>query len=88
MSSPTFGVSDLCERYGVGEHTVLGWIRSGELRAVNVGRTPGGKKPRWGITSEALAQFELSRESSGPRVGTNSKRKQKADPKLIEFYRD
>ena len=29
----TYGIKDLCERYGVGEHTALGWIRSGELNA-------------------------------------------------------
>jgi hypothetical protein len=37
----TYGVKDLCERFAVGEHTVLGWIRRGELRAINVSRKPG-----------------------------------------------
>jgi excisionase family DNA binding protein len=44
--SSTFSVRDLCERYGVGEHTVLAWIRSRELRAVNVGRKLGARRPR------------------------------------------
>ena len=47
----TLTVRDLCERYGVSEHTVLGWIRSGELRAVNVGRKPGGKNEAVPLTS-------------------------------------
>jgi hypothetical protein len=42
-----YTIADLVNRYGVTEHTVLGWIRSGELKALNVGRTPGAKKPRW-----------------------------------------
>ena len=42
----TYSVQDICDRYGVGEHTVLGWIRRGELKAINVGRSPGGKK-KW-----------------------------------------
>ena len=61
--SSTLSVRDVCERLGVNEHTVLGWIRSGELRAVNVGRRPGGKKPRWRITQEALEAFEQLRTS-------------------------
>ena len=82
----TYSVNDVCERYGVGEHTVLGWIKSGELRAVNVGRTPGSKKPRWRITPEALAQFELSRESGAPPATTKEKRRKKSDPAVIQFY--
>ncbi len=42
----TYSVKDVAERYHVGIHTVLQWIASGELRAVNVGRKPGSKKPR------------------------------------------
>src|SRR5687768_11565615 len=57
--SSTLTVREVQERYGVTEHTVLGWIRSGELKAINVGVTPGKKKPRWRITQEALDAFEL-----------------------------
>ena len=45
--SSALTVGDLCERYGVTEHTVLSWIRSGELKAVNVGRRADATKPRW-----------------------------------------
>lgn len=81
----TFGVKDLEERYGVGEHTILAWVKSGELRAVNVARTPG-TRPKWRFTAEALAQFEISRESGGAPVATKTKRKGKADPEVIKFY--
>jgi excisionase family DNA binding protein len=80
----TLSVRDLCERYGVTEHTVLGWIRSGELRAVNVGRKPGAKKPRWRITQEALELFEQLRTPAPPLPRTRRK-KRPAD--VIEFYR-
>ena len=46
MTEHALTVRDLCERFGVEEHTVLGWIKSGELRAMNCGRRPGSKKPR------------------------------------------
>lgn len=77
-------VRDLTERYGVGEHTVLGWIRSGELRAINCGRRQGTKKPRWRITAEALSAFELIRTPSPPPPRTR-RRKQQAN--VIEFYK-
>jgi excisionase family DNA binding protein len=79
----TLSVRDLCERYGVSEHTVLGWIRSGELRAVNVGRRPGAKKPRWRITQESLDAFEALRTPSPPPPRT-PRRKQPAE--VVEFY--
>jgi excisionase family DNA binding protein len=80
----TLSVRDLCERYGVGEHTVLGWINSGELRAVNVGRHPGAKKPRWRITQDALEAFEALRTPTPP-VPRTRRRKRPAD--VIEFYK-
>lgn len=65
-------IKELCERYGVNEHTVLGWIRTGELKAVNVGRRPGTKKPRWRITADALATFELIRTHNPPPPRTHA----------------
>jgi excisionase family DNA binding protein len=82
--SSTLSVRDLCERYGVGEHTVLSWINHGELRAVNVGRHLGAKKPRWRITQEALAAFELARTPTPPQPRAR-RRKRPAD--VIEFYK-
>lgn len=79
-------VADLCDKYGVTEHTVLGWIKNGELVAVNVGRRPGAGKPRWRISPEALAAFELSRESGGAPT-PKAKRKRQADPEVIQFYK-
>ena len=82
--SSTLSVRDLCERYGVGEHTVLGWINFGELRAINVGRKPGAKKPRWRITQEALEAFELARTATPPQPRAQ-RRKRPTD--VIEFYK-
>jgi excisionase family DNA binding protein len=52
---------------GVDVHTVLGWIRAGELRAVNVAASPHGKRPRWRIAADDLAVFE-GRRAAGPQV--------------------
>jgi excisionase family DNA binding protein len=84
MTDRALSVKEICERYGVGEHTVLGWIRSGELRAVNVGRRPGSKKPRWRITAESLALFEITRTSSEPPQ--TRKGRAKATHDVVQFY--
>jgi Helix-turn-helix domain len=77
-----FTVQDVQRRYNVTVHTVLGWIRSGELKAINVGRRLGAKKPRWRITTEALAAFELTRTPTPPPPRTRRKR----SPEVVKFY--
>ena len=83
MSDRTLSVKEICDRYSVAEHTVLNWIKGGELRAINVGRTAGTKKPRWRITAEALATFELLRTTTPPPQRAR-RRKQPKD--VIPFY--
>ena len=78
----TYGVKDLCKRYGVGEHTVLAWIHTGELKAVDVSRNRG-PKPRWRVTQEALDAFEALRTPCPPPPRT---RRRKRQPETIEFY--
>jgi transposase len=75
----TLDVQAVRQRYGVGEHTILGWIRSGELKAINVARG-AGKRPKWRITSEALAAFELKRESGSTAPKATRRRKRLAEP--------
>lgn len=79
----TMGVKDLCERFSVGEHTVLGWIRRGELKAINVGRNAGGK-PKWRITPESLTAFEELRTPTAPAPRTTRRKRATG---VIEFYK-
>jgi excisionase family DNA binding protein len=78
----TLTVRKIQERFGVGESTVLAWIRSGELRAFDVSRNRG-KRPSWRITEEALAAFELARSSAAPPPPRTRRKKQAA---VIDFY--
>ena len=80
----TYTVRDICNRYNVHENTVLGWIHNGELKAINVGRAPGKKKPRWRITDKALAAFEALRTPTPPAPRTRRRRKKSSD--AIQFY--
>lgn len=58
-------VKQLAEYYSVKMDTVLGWIHSGQLKAINVASV-GSKRPRFRITDESVAEFELSRRTVSP----------------------
>jgi excisionase family DNA binding protein len=79
----TRSIREVCERLRVGEHTVLKWIRSGELTAINVSRRTGGK-PRWRITAEALDAFETLRSTTPPQRPT--RKRLKKDANVVKFY--
>lgn len=58
-------VSDVAERFQVSRDTVLGWIRSGELPALNV--APAGcRKKHYRISPEAVTKFEAGRGVASP----------------------
>ena len=76
-------VKDVAERYAVGLHTVLTWIHAGDLRAMNLGRTMNGGKPRWRIKESDLEAFELLRMASPPAPKIRARRRQ---PEVIQFY--
>jgi excisionase family DNA binding protein len=80
----TLTVKGIAERYCVSQHTVLSWLRSGELRGINVGRRLGAGKPRWRITQEALEAFELLRTPTPPLPRC---KRRKRMPDVIEFYK-
>jgi hypothetical protein len=66
-SSPpgSYTVAEVAARYRVGEDKVRGWIRRGELVAVNVASALCGR-PQLRITAEALAAFEGRRSACPP----------------------
>jgi|GEM_PF-1611561 len=55
----------LAKQLGISCEKVLTWIRSGELRAVNVAERLSGR-PRWRISPAALEEFFKRRESGPP----------------------
>ena len=63
-------VSDVAKRYTVGAHTVLAWIRNGDLKAIDVSRVGSMGRPRYKITEQALAEFE-KRRSTAPTQNHN-----------------
>lgn len=52
------------KRLGVNAEKVLGWIRSGELRAVDVSIRHGSGRPRWRISEADLEDFLRARSAA------------------------
>ena len=74
----------LARQLGVAPETVIGWIRSGELRAIDVSSRPGVGRPRFRIDVADLAVFE-QRRAVVPQVKT-SRRRRRRTPGIVEFF--
>lgn len=53
----------VAKRLGVNPGKIAGFIKSGQIAAIDVSLNPGSGRPRWRITPEALADFEASRSN-------------------------
>ena len=65
-------IKDIQEQFGCSEHTVLHWIRTGELKAHNINR--GAKRPQWRVHPDAFQQFLNLRSNQSPTNGHVRKR--------------
>jgi transposase len=72
----------IARRFGISPDKVVGWIRSGELRGVNVATTAGGR-PRYVVDEADLAVFE-QRRSTQPRELAPKRRR--ACGSVIPFF--
>ena len=80
-------VAEVAERYSVSCETVSGWIRAGELRAVNVSRSRTSRKPRWRVSPAAIEAFEASRSAAPEQPAPKSRARRKKPAGVIEFYK-
>jgi transposase len=81
--APGLTVREVAGRYRVGVGRVLGWIRRGELRAINRRDARCGR-PSWVIPPEALAAFERGRQAATPTPKPVRRKKTCA----IDYYPD
>jgi transposase len=82
----TYSVKALQEHFGVGEGTILAWIRSGQLRAMDVARHQGGGRPKWRATESAVRAFEEMRAVLPAPVPARRGRKSQ-DDSIVQFYK-
>ena len=73
---------EIADQLGVDPAKVIGWIRRGELRAVNVGNGPS--RPHYRISPADLAVFEAARAVQPP---TPRLRRRRKDPISWSFFR-
>jgi excisionase family DNA binding protein len=67
----------VAKRYGVSPDTVRGWIVSGDLRAVSVGK---GSRVRYRVPVDALEEFAAKRPARvAPRTPPQRRRRRKVD---------
>ncbi|HEX5271458.1 MAG TPA: helix-turn-helix domain-containing protein [Gemmataceae bacterium] len=76
-------VRDVAKRYRVSPERVRGWIRRGELAALNTADRRLGK-PRLVVTPEALERFERGRQAT-TEVKVPHRRTRRAAG-VIDFY--
>ena len=69
-------------RYGVAHEKILAWIKSGELRAINVATRPTGR-PRYLIDEADLLAFEAKRSNSPTPAKKRRSRKQSEVPQYV-----
>ncbi len=72
----------MARSWGIDVAKILGWIRSGELKACNAATHPGGR-PRWLIDVREIEAFE-ARRSSQP-TPRKPRRTRRAD--FIPFFK-
>jgi Helix-turn-helix domain len=72
----------VARRFGISPDKVVGWIRCGELRGVNIAAKPNGR-PRYVVDEADLAAFEM-RRAAQPKPP--ALRRRKAIKDVIEFF--
>ncbi|HEV3022085.1 MAG TPA: helix-turn-helix domain-containing protein [Pirellulales bacterium] len=75
--------NELAAELGVSWSKVIGWIKSGELVAVNLAAQPG-RRPQWRIARTDLELF-LARRSATPTPRATRRRRKPAG-EVIQFY--
>jgi excisionase family DNA binding protein len=76
----------VAERLNVNPDKVVGWIRAGELPAINVARRAGGRA-RYRVDAADLAVFEAGRRvRPQPNVTGRRRKRTSSDSNVIEFF--
>lgn len=79
-------VKAIATSLGVDQTKVLSWIHRGELTAIDVSKTFGGR-PRWRIPETAWREFQEARSNQAtPPPPAPKRRRRQADASVIAFY--
>ncbi len=83
MTDRRLAQKEVAEMLAVSIDTILSLIATGQLRAVNVARAAGSKKPRWRVSEGDLARFENVRSNApAPKP---QRRRRRSDQPIKEY---
>ena len=74
----------LAKRLGVSPEKVRGWIKSGQLVATDVSKSPVGS-PRYRISEDNIREFKKRRKAGTPTVSPRIRRK-KPDDNVTKYF--
>lgn len=83
FDAPAYSPAQVADRFAVGVHVVLAWIKSGNLLAINVA-SANRQRPRWRITAEAVEIFE-ARHAARPISPKQHRQRARPDSRVIQF---
>jgi hypothetical protein len=76
---------ELAQMWGIGADKVLAWIKSGELRAVNIASGLKNRR-RWVIDQADIIEFERKRSSTANVVTATATRQRKRKDETVGEY--
>ncbi len=75
----------LGKMWGISPDKIVAWIRSGELKAIDVSLNRGSVRPRYLIDRRDIESFELSRAVVPPSPKAKRRRRRR-DPAIREYF--
>lgn len=74
----------LAKLWGISPNTIVSWIRSGQLRAIDISTRPGIGRPRYLIDRRDIVEFEERRQVKPPEPVRRRREKLPAD--FIHYF--
>ncbi len=82
-NKPSLTPPEVAKLLGVNPDKIRNWIRSGDLKAINIAKSLSGR-PRYVVDRDELERFKAKRSVQKPLPSTVRKQKQSSD--VIEFF--
>ncbi len=82
----SYSTHELAERWGVNVSKVGEWIRTGELRAINVAKSLQGNRPRYRVSDEAVREFEHRRSVVQEAAPSTIPRRRRQSAAVVNFF--
>jgi hypothetical protein len=76
----------LAKQWGIDPGKVLGWIRAGQLRAIDASARANGKRPRYLIDKADIATFEQQRAVVPSATPRRPAWRRRQTPGVVEFF--